>query len=103
LEFFTEAGSITYLPDRGCEFTTLLRQGVLRTSLDAKQAFAVSAQRVQLNLQQEETSDMPDDEAFGSATLLGITRTADTLAVSVQLASRAGTSAALIMPISAIA
>ena len=101
LEFFTETGSMQYLPLRGCDFMVLLKQGVLRTTLDAQQAFFAAAQQVQLNLQMEETAAMPDDERFASVDLLGITRTGDTLKVSIRLTSIAGTTAKLIMPIAA--
>ena len=100
IEFLTEIGSLPYLPLRGCAFMQLLRSGQLRTVLDGQQAFFQSAQQVQLNLQLEETSATPNDEAFGSVLLLDLSKTADSLRLSVQITSAAGATARLILPIS---
>ena len=99
LEFLTERGSLGYLPDRGCDFMLLLRQGELRTTLDAEQAFYLSAQQVQSNLRAEEDIGMPEDEQLDRAELLSLAVAADQLTLSVQVHSRAGTSRAALLPI----
>jgi len=99
IEFLTTRGTMRYLPRRGCDFVGQLRRSELRTTVDATQAFYLSAQQIKLNLRSDETADTPDDEAFGSATLESLTVLADSLTVRVNITSLAGRTAKAILPI----
>lgn len=100
MEFLTELGSMRFLPNRGCRFVTDLRRGRLRRQVDVVTSFGFSAFTIAANLQQEETTDMPDDERFDKAELLDITVAQDSISLSVNVLSLAGTSRAVILPIS---
>ena len=99
IEFLTEAGTLLYLPTRGCDFITQVRMGVLQTTLDAQQAFLLSALTVQSNLTAEEDAATPLDEAFASVDLIAISVIGDTISLRVQINSQAGTSVKIILPI----
>jgi len=102
VEFFTITGSMTFLPARGCLFMQQLQQGQLQTTMDVEQAFYLAASTVASNLAAEDkiaTPTPPADEQLASATLLSVTITADTLLISVQLTSQAGTARTVILPV----
>jgi hypothetical protein len=99
LEFLTVQGTLLFLPTRGCEFLTLLLTGQLRTTLDAEQAFYLSAQQIKVNLQAEENSTDPDDERLDSVNLLSLILSLDSLQLSVNVVSLAGTSRKVILPL----
>lgn len=99
LEFLTVRGSLSYLPDRGCDFMGYMFRGELRTTIDVSQAFHASAAQVSTNLQAEEDTDTPDDEAYGMVTLDNLIIAGDTLTIRVTLLSVTGESRVVIMPI----
>lgn len=99
VEFLTPAGSLQYLPARGCDLPNQLRRGELRTALDAEQAFHLSAHQVRLNLLAEEDDTMPDDERLGEVVLNTLGVVGDALTVTVTVASRAGGTARAILPV----
>ena len=101
LELLTEQGSIPGDPDRGSTFMTDLRLGLVRTTITAEQSFAFALDQAKLQLQLEESTDMPDDERYGRAELVAITLApADTLKISLDLFSLAGTGVRLLFPLS---
>jgi hypothetical protein len=99
LEFLTETGSLPYLPDRGCDFMTVVRQGRLRTQANVIAAFNSASLLVDRNLRNEETETMPDDERFDAAELLAAAVVAGYLYLRVMIMSRAGDGRAVILPI----
>jgi hypothetical protein len=100
LEFLTERGSLRFLPKRGSEFMTQLRQGRLRTETDVIAAFNFAAVDVRINLINEEYAGMPDDERMSSAELLQVAILADNLQLTIQLTTQAGDARRFIVPIS---
>lgn len=99
LEFLTEIGSMSGLPDRGCYFMTAVLRGGLRTALDVNTEFLSSGLTIERNLKNEEYDDMPNDERFLSANLTGLTFYPGYLELHVTINSRAGTSRAVILPV----
>jgi len=100
LELLTEQGSIFYEPNRGTTFMTDLRFQRVRTTVDAEYSFALGLQQAKLQLQLEETDDMPDDEKFGRAELISLTLAPqDTLKIRLNLFSLAGTGVTLVLPL----
>lgn len=99
LEFFTEEGSLLYLPLRGCRFMTMVRQGRLRTTLDVQQEFRLAQVSIRRNLAAEETADDPEDERFDDATLEQVAVTPDMISIRVRLLSLAGTNYTFITPL----
>lgn len=102
LEFLTEAGSMPGLPERGSPFMISVRNNTLRSSLDVGSAFLTAGLTIERNLKNEEYDTMPDDERFVSANLTSMTFYPGYLELHVQINSRAGTSRAIILPISTL-
>jgi len=100
IELLTEQGSIPYDTVRGSTFLTELRQGRVRTTPAAETAFYLALDQVKLQLQLEESDDMPDDERYGRTTLDSIVLSpADTVKLRLTLFSLAGTGVTLLLPI----
>ncbi len=101
LELLTRRGSMTFLPDRGCDFLTQAARG-FRTEMDVSVEFALAIVDISRNLQAEETDEWPDDERFADAELTGILLSSSQLSLSIRLTSRAGTSRTFIAPVAAL-
>lgn len=99
LELLTEAGSLVYLPNRGCNFMIDGRSGGWRTQADLTQSFYAAMITVKRALILEEQATDPDDERFGSATLLGSVLNGTQVAIRVALSSLAGTSRVIFTPL----
>jgi hypothetical protein len=100
IELLTEQGSIPYDPVRGSTFMIDLRLGRVRTTLAAETSFYLALAQTKLQLQLEETEDMPDDERYGRTNLDSIILDpADTLKLRLTLFSLAGTGVTLLLPI----
>lgn len=99
LEFLTEQGSMTHLPNRGCAFVTLVRQGRLRSKADLTSAFAAANLTVEQSLKNEEYVGMSDDERLQSAELAQLFIQPGYIELRVIIVSRAGGSRAAILPI----
>lgn len=99
LELLTEKGSITYSPDRGCEFITDARLGVFRTSADVLASFSSALLDIENNLLEEEAEDDPDDEKYASAEVLAVNLIPNRASIHVRLFSLAGTSRKVILPL----
>ena len=99
LEFLTEIGAMSGLPERGCEFMLAVQSGTLRTTLDVDTAFLSAGLTIERNLKNEEYDTMPDDERFLSAQLTGLTFYPGYLELHVTINSRAGTNRAVILPV----
>ena len=102
LEFLTEAGSMPYAADRGCQFLTELYGGQLQSLIDVETAFMFAAIDVQRNLVNEEDDTWFDDERFDTATLLQATLAGDTVSLSVKISSVAGDSRVVIVPLAVV-
>lgn len=102
LEFLTEEGSMPGLPERGNEFMRLVRQGRIRSAPEVRGFFATSALRIDRNLRNEEYENMPADERFASAELLGVSFLPGYLSLTVEVVSRAGSARQVILPISVL-
>lgn len=102
LEFLTERGSMPGLPDRGCDFMTLVRQGRLRTEAAITAAFNFAAYDVRIALSKEEDPAWPADERIGSAALLSLAFLPSYANMSVSISSLAGTSRSIILPVTTL-
>ena len=101
LEFLTEQGSMGFhLADRGSQFMTWARSGLLRTEYDVTAYFGFAAEQVRTQLLAEEDDTMPDEERFASVSLDQIGLAQGQLELSVTLTSRAVASRQVILPIS---
>lgn len=99
LELFTETGSMFFQPNRGCVFMTLARQGKLRTIVDVRAAFSAAVIDIYKILTSEETTDMPKDEKFKTATLLAVATSPGFISITVRVVSQAGLARQVVMPI----
>ena len=111
LEFLTESGSMTGLPQRGTNFMRAARTGRFRVERNVRTEFALATMRIQQILNAEEYDDMPYSERFSDAVLLntivipGATvnqasgTTAVFLSLNVRIISQAGDSREVIVPI----
>lgn len=99
LEFLTEAGSLLYLPLRGCTFLTEARQGLLRNEMDVAQSFNISAGVVQRNLDAEDADTDPDDERLDTASLENVALHGGQLELRIRILSRAGSSRRILLPL----
>jgi len=102
LEFLTELGSMPGLPDRGCAFLTLVRNGRLRTQLAVTQAFLDAALRIRVVLKDEEYDGMPDDERLDDVELESVAVLPGYISLRVMITSLAGDERAVIMPITTL-
>lgn len=98
MELFTIRGSMTFLPDRGCDFLIDASRGFY-TELDAIIAFNLAIVDVARNLQREEDDTWPDDERFASAELISLILSGDRVTLRVKLQSRAGDAREFLAPI----
>ena len=103
LEFLTERGSLTYLPERGTEFMTSFKFGGLRTSQDVFGAFSSAELSLKNSLVLEESESDPLDERYGSSQLLNVTLGADTISLQIRVTSLAGTDRVVIYPLRSFA
>lgn len=99
LEFLTEIGTMTGLPNRGSDFMSLMRRGVLRDQSDVLAAFATTNLFITRNLRNEEYAGMPDDERFDTADLTSVAIFPGYMKLTVMISSRAGDSRAVILPV----
>jgi hypothetical protein len=99
LELFTEAGSMLYLPARGCPFMSQARHGGWRTAADVTLSFYSSLLYIARNLTGEELPTDPPDECYGSATLTSVTVNTDMVTLRLTLYSQAGTSRVVLFPL----
>lgn len=101
LHFLTIKGSMTFLPNRGTEFIQAARRNLLRNEADVQIRFNAAAVKVRLDMQNEETSDMNDEDRLATpgSRLIGIELTQDTLILRVEIFSLAGESRKIILPI----
>lgn len=99
LEFLTEQGTMRFLPARGADFMTFVRQGRLRTQSDVFAAFATAGLVITQNLRQEEYADMPLDERFSEAVLTSVSVMPGYINLRVMITSLAGEERAVVLPI----
>ena len=100
LEFLTQRGSMGFhLATRGSDFTRWMRQGRLRTEFDVQAYFNFAAQQVRVNLINEETEDMHDEDRFSRVNLDRVVLFEGTLELYITLTSQAGESRQVILPI----
>lgn len=99
VELFTELGTLTYLPTRGCAFMLDAHQGRWRTEADVELSFYSSLVNIRRNLVQEESTSDPDDERFANATLTSVTVNADRVVIQLYITSLAGTSREVLFPL----
>jgi len=99
LEFMTERGSMRFLPNRGTEFMTLVREGYLRTQLDVFQAFSQAEVLVRRNLRLEESDDDPDDERYGTSDLDNVAFGDRLIALDISITSLGGSGVGFIFPL----
>jgi len=95
----TEQGSMPFAPTEGTDFMTKARQGYLRTPLDVFAAFSSALVDVKTTLQALQLSTDPLDEQYASASIEAVVITLDSIALTVQISSQAGTSVNFIMPV----
>lgn len=99
LEMLTEMGTIPYDLLRGTGLMFDARNGIIRTTVEAEQSFALASKEAETNLILEEDTDMPEDERYGSITLDNVTVTADRVIYRATLRSLSGESREVLMPL----
>jgi hypothetical protein len=99
LKFLTEAGSMTYLPNEGTGFVESVRTGQLHNETDVQSAFIIAAVQVRISMLAEENSSMNDEDRMGNATLKSLSISDDWISLTVDIASLAGVSREIILPI----
>ena len=99
LELLTENGSLTYLPNRGCDFMSKARLGNFLTPLDVLSAFSASLVDIRGNLEAEESEDDEDDERFLNAEAKSVTLNAGSATLHIQITSRAENTRIIIAPL----
>jgi len=99
LELLTERGSLTYLPDRGCDFMSSARLGNFLTPLDVLASFSASLVDIRNNLEIEESESDPDDERFLDATADSVTLNTGSATLHISITSRAGDTRVVIAPL----
>ncbi len=102
LELFTERGSMPYLPLRGTDFLPRALRGELRNQSDVLVAFSNSLIDIRNNLQAEETGNEPLDEQYAGAVVESIAVASDLVKLYINVASRAGTTRKVILPLNTI-
>ena len=102
LEFLTETGSMAGLPTRGTNFMTLVRQGRLRTTAAITAQFHFAAHVARLTLSAEEDDTWPDDERIAEVKLQSVAFLPGYAKLYVLVASRAGDTREIIMPVSTL-
>jgi hypothetical protein len=102
LELLTEAGSIAYLPNRGCLFMTDARLGMFGNSFDVMASFSSALVDIKRNLQDEETSYDPLDERFEEAEVVNVTFAPGNASITVRITSSAGTDREVIAPLNVV-
>lgn len=95
---FTAKGTIRYHPEVGCDFTTRIRQGFVRTPFDLLSLFSVSLVDISRQLKLIESSSDPDDERFASASVESATLTGDKATMTISLVTKAGTAVTFLAP-----
>jgi hypothetical protein len=99
MELLTAAGSMTYLPARGCNLVADAASGRWRTVADVGQSYYAALVDVRRTLRGEETDADPDDERFESAPLLGVTLTPGGVDLRIAVTSRAGAARVVVQPL----
>lgn len=99
LKLFKERGSKLYRPTEGNDFMTEARQGLLRNQVDVFTSFSAALVDIRREFAAEETDDLPPDERFGSAELLGVTVQPGRVSISVQITSQNDTTTKFITPL----
>lgn len=99
LEFLTEVGSMTGLPNRGCDFLFRVRRGALRSQADVLTAFSSANLFITRSLRNEEYAGMPDDERFATAELTSVEIQPGYMNLTVMISSMAGDARAVILPV----
>jgi len=102
IELLTELASMPYLPARGSTFMLDARSGVWQTTGDVATSFSQSVLTIADNLSAEETASDPADERFSSATLLSVSLLGDSVTLSVEVTSDAGTSFTALLPLTVV-
>lgn len=101
LELLTEAGSMIYQPDRGTGFMTAVRTGQLGSDAAVFQQFNIAANQILRTLGNDATAADPSDEVLADLNLDSVLFAPGQVALSFTLTTAAGTSASLLLPISA--
>ncbi len=100
IELMTDAESILYGgTDRGTFLLGAIRRGEIRTETDVYSAFSLAAARIERLFSGLETTDDVDDERLASLTLTGLSLSSEKLVMNIQIQSVAGSSRAVILPI----
>jgi hypothetical protein len=101
LHFLTIRGSMPFLPNRGTDFIKEARQNILRNETAVQLRFNVAAVKVRIDMQNEETDDMNDEDRLATpgSELLSIQLFDDRLNLRVKIMSLAGDSRKIILPI----
>lgn len=95
-------GTRPFSPESGSSLLQAARTGRIRSDVDARIEFQFALSGTEDTLRAEEDAAMPDDERYADATLTGVTFSPGFVAYRVLLASRAGGTRTLEMPVQTI-
>ena len=93
----TERGSMKFLPERGCNFISLMRNA--QNEAYVRSAFTLACVDLRKQLTEEENDSMRPSERFGSVELVDVSFWFDTVSMTIRLYSQDGNSSDVILPV----
>lgn len=102
LFLLTEVGSIPTEPTIGSSLITRIRTGRVRSVVDADYAFYFALDEITDQLVEDEPDDLPDDQKFLRAELLGAAFVDSKITYDIRVTSVAGDSREIIAPVSVV-
>lgn len=98
MELLTEQGSLLYRPDRGTNFLSTIRDGVLN-SWEVMAAFSAALLIISRNLVADELSTDPDEERFAAASANQIIISIESVTMNISIINLAGTTENVLLPL----
>lgn len=99
LELLTIRGSMPFAQDRGSSLMVFVKEGRIRSEVDAHMYFQYAVGEIEPNLFGDVLSTDDHDEQYKSVTIDSITFTPTHLAYKISLTSVAGTSRTVTLPL----
>lgn len=99
LELLTIQGSMPFNQSRGSSLLMFVRQGQIRSEIDANVLFRYCVSQVQTNLVLDQLPTDDPSELYQSVTVNSVTFSPSRLVYSLTLVSQAGTTRVLVLPL----